>query len=152
EAAGAVEHAIIALAAKDVLAAVRDCAAQGVKAVQVFSSGFADAGRQAEQDQLLRTVREAGMRMVGPSSLGLFNAVDGFFGTFATALDGAWPAARSDGNNIGLASQSGAFGSYCYGLAQARGLGFSHMIATGNEADVDVAECIAFLAQDPATR
>jgi len=151
-AAGPVEHAIIALAAKDVLPALEDCAAQGVKAVQVFSSGFADAGRVAEQDALLRTARKAGMRMVGPNSLGLFNAVDGFFGTFATALDGAWPAARSDGNNIGLASQSGAFGSYCYALAQARGLGFSHMIATGNEADVDVAECIAYLAQDSATR
>jgi acyl-CoA synthetase (NDP forming) len=151
-AAGPVEQAIIALAAKDVLPAVRECAAQGVKAVQVFSSGFADAGRLAEQDALLRTVREAGMRMVGPNSLGLFNAVDGFFGTFATALDGAWPVARADGNNVGLASQSGAFGSYCYGLAQARGLGFSQMIATGNEADLDVAECIAYLAQDAATR
>ncbi|VTU33258.1 succinyl-CoA synthetase subunit alpha [Variovorax sp. SRS16] len=151
-AAGPVEHAIIALAARDVLPAFRDCAAKGVKAVQVFSSGFADAGRMAEQDELLRTAREAGMRMIGPNSLGLFNAVDGFFGTFATALDGAWPALRRDGNNIGLASQSGAFGSYCYGLAQARGLGFSHMIATGNEADVDVAECIAYLAQDNATR
>lgn len=151
-AAGPVEHAIIALAARDVLPAIRDCAAHGVKAVQVFSSGFGDAGRVAEQDELLRIAKEAGMRMIGPNSLGLFNAVDGFFGTFATALDGAWPAARSDGNNIGLASQSGAFGSYCYGLAQARGLGFSHMVATGNEADVDVAECIAWLAQDTSTR
>jgi acyl-CoA synthetase (NDP forming) len=149
EAPGEVEHAIIALPAPAVADALAECAAKGVKAVQVFAAGFGeadDAGRRA-QAALAERARAAGMRLLGPNSLGLFSVACGFFGTFATALDGAWPRA----GGIGFATQSGAFGSYAYALAQARGLGFSRFVATGNEADVDVAECIAFLAQDPAT-
>jgi acyl-CoA synthetase (NDP forming) len=63
-------------------------------------------------------------------------------------LDGAWPRPGS----VALATQSGAFGSYAFGLAQGRNLGFSHFIATGNESDVDVSECIAWFARDADTK
>jgi acyl-CoA synthetase (NDP forming) len=149
DAPGEIEHAIIALPAPAVAEALAECAAKGVKAVQVFAAGFGEAdeaGRRA-QAALAERAHGAGMRLLGPNSLGLFSVASSFFGTFATALDGAWPRA----GGVGFATQSGAFGSYAYALAQARGLGFSRFVATGNEADVDVAECIAFLAQDPAT-
>lgn len=146
----AIDQAIIALPARAVLEAVDDCVARRVKAVQIFSAGFGEGGEEGRGDQetLRRKAAAAGMRVLGPNSLGLFNVADGFFGTFATALDGAWPKA----GGVGVATQSGAFGSYFFGLAQARGLGFSHFVATGNECDVDVAECVAFLSDDPATR
>ncbi|MBL8386270.1 MAG: CoA-binding protein, partial [Burkholderiales bacterium] len=145
-----VDHAIIALPGKAVLGAVDECAAKGVRAVQVFSAGFGEGGESGrrEQAELRARAAAAGMRVLGPNSLGLFNTADSFFGTFATALDGAWPRPGS----VGVATQSGAFGSYFFGLAQARGLGFSHFVATGNECDVDVAECVGFLAHDAATR
>jgi len=146
----AIDQAIIALPAKAVLGALDDCAAHGVRAVQVFSAGFGEGGEQGqrEQEALRAKAAAAGIRVLGPNSLGLFNTADGFFGTFATALDGAWPRA----GGVGVATQSGAFGSYFFGLAQARGVGFSHFVATGNECDVDVAECVAFMSDDPATR
>jgi acyl-CoA synthetase (NDP forming) len=147
---GEVEHAIIALPAPAVADALAQCAAKGVKAVQVFAAGFgeADEAGKTAQAALVATARAARIRLLGPNSLGLFNVPLGFFGTFSTALDGAWPAP----GGVAFATQSGAFGSYAYALAQARGLGFSKFVATGNEADVDVAECIAYLAHDPATR
>ena len=147
---GPVEHAIIALPGKAVLSAVEACAAKGVRAVQVFSAGFGEGGTAGarEHAQLRERAAAGGMRVLGPNSLGLFNTADKFFGTFATALDGAWPRAGA----VGVATQSGAFGSYFFGMAQARGLGFSHFVATGNECDVDVAECVEFLAGDTATR
>ena len=138
--AGAVDQVIVALPAAQVAAAVQDCIGHGVKAVLVFSA-------DVDLQPLLPAARAAGMRLLGPNSLGLFNVVDGFFGTFATALDGAWPVP----GGIGVATQSGAFGSYFFGLAQQRGLRFSHFAATGNEADVDVADCVAWFAADPAT-
>lgn len=145
---GTIDQAIIAVPAAQVLAVAEECIARGVKALQVFSTGFGEGtGAVTAQAQLLDRARSAGMRILGPNSLGLFNTGDGFFGTFATALDGAWP--RSGG--VGVATQSGAFGSYFFGMAQQRGLGFSHFVATGNELDVDVADCIEFLVQDPAT-
>jgi acetate---CoA ligase (ADP-forming) len=143
------DQAIIAVPASQVLATARECLARGVKALQVFSAGFGEgAGAADAQAQLKAMAAQAGARVLGPNSLGLFNAVDGFFGSFATALDGAWPAR----GGVGVATQSGAFGSYFFGMAQARGLGFSHFVATGNEADVDVADCVDFLAHDPDTR
>lgn len=147
---GAIDQAIIALPGRAVLDAAAACAARGVRALQVFSAGFGEGGETglAEQAKLVALARAAGMRVLGPNSLGLFNTAERFFGTFATALDGAWPAA----GGVGVATQSGAFGSYFFGLAQSRGLGFSHFVATGNECDVDVAECVDFLAHDAATR
>lgn len=144
-----IDQVIVAVAASQVLAVAQDCVDLGVKALQVFSSGFGEGPASAgARQQLSDLARGCGLRVLGPNSLGLFNTADGFFGTFATALDGAWP--RSGG--IGVATQSGAFGSYFFGMAQRRGLGFSHFVATGSEIDVDVADCVEFLAQDAGTR
>ncbi len=77
------------------------------------------------------------------------NPADGVYCTFSSSLrgTGAWPRI----GRIGLATQSGLVGTYCIALLTERGAGFSHYVATGNEADVDVAACIAWLAQDDAT-
>lgn len=145
-----IDHAIVAVPLPAVEQAVADCARQGVKAVQVFTAGFAEAGPEgaALQQRLVAIARGAGMRLIGPNALGLINPAIGLFATFSTLLNGLKPGA----GRIGLATQSGAFGSATYGAAALRGLGLSVAVATGNEADVDVAECIAYLAQDPGTR
>lgn len=144
-----IDHAIVAVPLPAVEQAVADCALRGVKAVQVFTAGFAEAGAEgaALQTRLVDLARNAGMRLIGPNSLGLINPAIGLFATFSTLLNGLRPGA----GRIGLATQSGAFGSATYGAATLRGLGLSVAVATGNEADVDVAECIAYLAQDPGT-
>lgn len=146
----AVEHAIIAVPVPGVEAALRECAQKGVRVVQVFTAGFGEMGAEgmALQNRLVAICQEAGMRMVGPNALGLLNPSTRFFATFSTALNGLQPRTGV----IGLATQSGAFGSATYGMATLRGIGLSRVIATGNEADVDVAECIDYLAQDPETR
>ncbi|UXC18816.1 acetate--CoA ligase family protein [Comamonas squillarum] len=145
-----VDQAIICVPVAGVEEAVRDAIAKGVKAIQVMTAGFAeiDAAGRALQDRIVGLCRAAGVRMLGPNSLGLLNVPARFFSTFSTFLNGAQPQPGS----ISLATQSGAFGSAAYGLATLRGLGFSKIIATGNEADVDVAESIDYLAGDPDTR
>lgn len=145
-----VDHAIICVPVAGVEAAVRDSIAKGVKAIQVLTAGFAevDAEGRALQDRIVGLCRDAGVRMVGPNSLGLLNVPTRFFATFSTALNGLKPRPGP----IALATQSGAFGSAAYGAASLRGLGFSKIVATGNEADVDVAECIDYLVDDPDTR
>lgn len=145
-----VDHAIVAVPLAAVEQAVADCARHGVRAVQVFTAGFAEAGADGArlQQRLVDIARAAGMRLIGPNSLGLIHPASGLFATFSTLLNGLRPRA----GRIGLATQSGAFGSATYGAAALRGVGLSCAVATGNEADVDVAECIAYLAQDPETR
>jgi acyl-CoA synthetase (NDP forming) len=145
-----VDQAVICVPVPGVEAAVRDSIAKGVRAIQVMTAGFAeiDAEGRALQARIAALCREAGVRLLGPNSLGLLNVPTRFFSTFSTALNGLKPRPGA----IALATQSGAFGSATYGMASLRGLGFSKIVATGNEADVDVAECIDYLVDDPETR
>ena len=147
---GTLDQAVIVVPAGGVESSLHDCIAKGVKSVLVLTSGFAELGPEgrAQQDKLVAICQAAGVRMIGPNSLGLLNVESGYYATFSVALNGIQPKPGS----ISLATQSGAFGSCAWAMAALRGLGLSKIVATGNEADVDVAECIDYLAEDPATR
>lgn len=145
-----IDVAIIALPAAATCDALIACAARGIKGVIVFSSGFAEtgeAGRKAEAE-LARIGRETGTRILGPNCLGAFNSFSGFFGTFTNTLDRVFP--RPGG--LSIVSQSGAFGTHLFWLAHQRGMGLRHWISTGNECDVEAAECLDYVIEDPATR
>lgn len=145
-----VDQAIIVVPLAGLEASVRDCLKKGIKSLLVFTSGLAevDAAGAELQRKLVAMCREANARMLGPNSLGLFNPSIGLYSTFGTVFWGMQPKAGV----IGVATQSGAFGACAYGMATLRGLGLSRVVATGNEADIDVAECIAYMAGDPDTR
>ena len=144
------EMAILAVPVDATLQAVRDCASRGVRGVIVLTSGFAEAGSDgvALQAELVRVARNHGMRLLGPNCLGTVNVVDSLVGSFSIALEQSMPPA----GQVGIVSQSGNIGSFTMQNMAQRGLGVSRFIATGNEADVDVADGIASLAQDPSTR
>ncbi len=142
--------ALIVLPAAAVPAALEDCAARGVRNVQILSSGFAEEGGEGIvlQERVVAIARGAGMRITGPNALGSISPPDSFYGTFSSLLATAVPPP----GKVGVASQSGAFGSHIYAVASFRGLGISRAIATGNEADIDVAAAIDYLAEDPGTQ
>jgi acyl-CoA synthetase (NDP forming) len=141
--------AIVALAAPLVLDAVRDLIAIGTKTAIIFSSGFAETGDEgaAWQTELTAIVRRAGMRILGPNTLGVLNTRTNFCGTFSSALEKGWPRAGV----VGIASQSGAYGAHLLSLAMNRGLGISTFVTTGNEADITATDAIAWMAEDPGT-
>ena len=87
------------------------------------------------------------MRILGPNCLGHFNTRNKLYATFTTSITHGEPQVGS----VGLVSQSGAFGSHCFVLGRERGLGFSCCVTTGNEVDITVAECLAYLAMDDHT-
>jgi acyl-CoA synthetase (NDP forming) len=149
DAPGPIDQAIIAVPAKAALQAVDECIARGVKVAVMFSSGFAETGAEgrALQVELTRRCRAGGMKLLGPNSLGMFNVHAGLYSTFSSYFNPLWPRTGP----VSIVSQSGAVGTYFLSLAAERGLGFSHFVATGNEADVDVAECVEWLADDPET-
>ncbi|TCT05472.1 acetate--CoA ligase family protein [Aquabacter spiritensis] len=145
-----VDLAIVAIPAAGVLHALEACAARGTRAAVVFSSGFAEIGADglAAQAAMADLARRTGMRILGPNTLGIANIDAGLVASFCPFFRPRFPT----GGAIGLVSQSGAFGGYVANLAQDRGLSFSCWITTGNEVDVDVADGIAYLAEDPRTR
>ena len=141
-----VDLAICTVPPGAVMGVLGECAEKGVGALVVFTSGFAEVGGRAAQEAMAGLAREAGIRLMGPNCMGMVN-----FGSRAVAS--FHPAFAEDvaPGRIGLVSQSGAFGGLAYLLARDRGHSLSYMLTTGNEADVDVGDCTAFLADDPDT-
>ena len=140
--------AIVAVPAEIAVTAIEELGRKrGVKAAVVFTAGFAemDEAGEAAQAQMVATARAHGMRMLGPNCLGVFNARTAYYATFSSSFDSGWPVP----GRIGIASQSGAYGTHLYTLARNRGIGASLCIMTGNEADVTVGECIGWLAENP---
>ena len=146
---GPVEMAIMAVPAKLAIETAEAAAKKGVKALCTFTAGFSEVGEEGRrmQRRLADIARDSGMRILGPNCLGYFNARTKLYATFSTSIDHGRPRV----GNVGLVSQSGAFGSHCFVLGRERGLGYSCCITTGNEVDITVAESLAYLAMDDET-
>ncbi len=134
-------------AAEDV---VREAAAVDAGGVILFASGYAETqlpDRIAQQERLSAIARESGLKILGPNCLGIANYVRGARITFS---DYPQPRELLD-PSVGIASQSGALSQ---SLAQAIecGASVSHVFSAGNQSDVDVADLVAYLADDPACR
>jgi len=141
--------AVVAVSADIAVQAVQDLADAGVKNTIVLTAGFAevDAKGAAEQARMVAIARNAGMRLLGPNCLGLFNARIGFYPTFSAAFQSGWPSP----GRIGVASQSGAYGTHLFAAMRNRGIGTQLVVTTGNEADVTIGDVIGWLAEDPET-
>lgn len=139
--------AIVAVAGEQAVRAVDDCAALGVAAAIVISAGFSETGEagRALQDAMTARARAAGMRIVGPNSQGLANFGNGAIASFSTMFLEVTPG---DGP-VAVISQSGGMCAMVYGLLRQRGIGVRHVHATGNEADVSVAELACATLRDP---
>ncbi|SEK09016.1 CoA binding domain protein [Marinovum algicola] len=137
--------ALIAVPAKLVPESIEALGRKGCKAATLFSAGFAETGAEGEaaQRDLVARAHRYGMRLLGPNTLGVYNTNINFFGTFSSSLDSGFPLP----GNIGIASQSGAFGAHLGALARDLGLGCSVLITTGNEADITVADAICWMAE-----
>ena len=139
--------AIVAVPGESAVQAVADLGAKGCRAAIVFTAGFAevDEAGAAMQERLVAAGRQHGMRILGPNCLGLFNAAVGFYPMFSTSFEQGWPIR----GNIGIASQSGAYGTHLFATSRARGLGTTVCVTTGNESDVSLGEVIGWMAQAP---
>lgn len=146
---GPVDLVVVAVPASLAEAAVAACCDKRVGAIVMFTSGLGemDEAGIAVQRRLASRCMESGIRLLGPNCLGLCNVADGVMATFSASI----PGSALQPGQIAVVSQSGAFGTYVAAQLLQRGGRLSHFVATGNEADVDVADCIAWLAGDAAT-
>ena len=133
-----------------VLDVLEACHAKGAASAIVISAGFAERGVPARRDLQTRLgvfARDTGLRLSGPNCLGLANVKDDIWATSSSRGAGGLTGP------VGLVCQSGAtaFGPF---LARATdvGVGFSYIISTGNEADLDCADFARYLLDDAATR
>jgi acetate---CoA ligase (ADP-forming) len=139
--------AFVALGAGQVEGALRSLAEIGVRAAIVLASGFAESGEAGASRERALVEAAGAMRLLGPNSLGLVNLVDGVQLCASDALE----TEGLEPGRLAVVSQSGGIMASLLSRGAARGIGFSRLYATGNEADLEVADCISWLADDPAT-
>jgi acyl-CoA synthetase (NDP forming) len=145
-----IDMAVITIPAPAVLGAVKACAEAGVKSLVIFSSSFAEVGGDGAiwQEEMRQIAEDSGMLICGPNCLGMLTPHTWAVGTFSTMFDHGWPVP----GGLTIMTQSGAVGAHILVQARERGLGIRTWVATGNEVDVDIADCIAYGAQDPGTK
>ena len=144
---GGVELAVIVVPAEEVVAAARDCAAVGVRALVVISAGFAETGEEGtvRQHELLSVCRDAGMRLVGPNCLGVMNTAPD------VRLNATFAAAPAGSGRVGFMSQSGGLGIAIIQAADRLGLDLSSFVSVGNKADLSGNDLLRYWEQDPGT-
>jgi len=122
-------------------------AAAGIASLVVIGAGFAEAGEagQRRQQELITAARAASQIILGPNNMGFVNFAENF-AAFAQPV----PPVRRGG--VGFASQSGGFAAAALDYAHAKDVGLSHVITLGNEAMVDVVDCIDYFIDHPACR
>ena len=133
-----------------VMPTLEECAQKRAGSAIVISAGFAergDGGRLDLQRQIGDFARQSGVRISGPNCLGVANVKAGIWACAGSRL------VMSGGGPVALVSQSGAsaFGPFLT-RAVDLGIGYSYIVTTGNEADLESSDFIRYLLDDPDTR
>ena len=138
--------AVLVLPTHLVTGVVEECGQKGIKHAVVVSGGFKEVGGDgaALEKKLLAVADQYGIRFLGPNCLGVANPHHKFNITFL-------PFEGRPGF-IGFASQSGSFITQMFGYLSRYNIGFSTGISVGNEADIDIVDCMAYLAACPHTK
>ena len=142
------EHVYIVTGTQAAVAAVQECGRLGVKVATVLADGFGEAGPEglARLAQLREVVDRTGLRIVGPSSLGVVNLRENVMLTANAAFDEhPLPAGR-----IFAASHSGGMIGALLSRGMARGIAFAGLVSVGNEVDLSLGEICSATLADPA--
>ncbi|WP_055135941.1 acetate--CoA ligase family protein [Pseudomonas corrugata] len=141
------DAAIILLGPERANQAVAELAAMGTPAAIVLAGGYGEAGETGIARQHALQKARGNMRILGPNTIGLINLTQGITLSASGALD--QEALRA--GNIAVISQSGGILGSLLSRGAAAGIGFSKLVATSNEVDLDVADFVDYLVDDDAT-
>ena len=142
---GPVDLVIIMSPKETVFEALAECVKKKVKAVILYTSGFSELGEAAGHDdeaRMRRLANEGGLRILGPNCMGIYSP-----GSRIAPFPGM-PKTRG---KLGFISQSGSLVNLFVNLCSAKGLFFSHVASSGNSADIDLADLLAWMGQDEQT-
>lgn len=141
------DHAYILTPTDSVLDAVRECAARGVRVATILASGFAESGPEGleREAEMRRIAQETGLRILGPSSLGIVNLTNGLVLT----ANAAFAEPDVPRGKVFVASHSGSMIGALVSRGKARGVGFAGLVSVGGEADLSLGEICAATLDDP---
>jgi len=145
---GGVDKAIVVVPSELVLDVLGQAERAGVAAVNIITSGFgeqSDDDAHQRQEEIRAFAQRTGIRVVGPNCLGIIS-------TPAKMIAKSGPYANVQRGPIGLVFQSGLLAYSVVSPPTERGFGFSYIVTTGNEADLDATDFIRYCIEDDETR
>ncbi|MEM2118850.1 MAG: CoA-binding protein, partial [Candidatus Bathyarchaeia archaeon] len=154
----AVELVVIVVPAKIVPDIMKDAAAKKAKAAVIISSGFGEIGNHELENQVVAIAKKAGIRILGPNCLGVFDTRTGVDMLFLpetkilTTGDEVIATPRPIPGDIAIVTQSGAFGVAALDFLTGRQIGISKFVSFGNKCDVNETEMLHYLLYDDRTK
>ncbi len=144
----AIDLAVVAVPAAQVLAAVDDCLAKGVRGICVISAGFGESGPEGREREaaLLARIRGAGCRLIGPNCMGLLNTDPAY------SLNATFAPIYPPAGSVAMSTQSGALGLAILDYARRLNIGISSFVSVGNKTDVSSNDLIQVLVGGSRTR
>lgn len=138
--------AIIVLPTRLVIQTLEQCGQKGIKHAIVVSAGFKEIGPEgsALEQELVATAKRYNIRFIGPNCIGVTNPHQ--------LLNTTFMHYKGPAGWIGMASQSGSFVTQMFDYLARLDLGFSTAFSVGNEANIDVVDCLEYLGACPHTR
>ncbi len=146
---GRIDLAIVVLPARLVPGVFRECASKGVKGIVLITAGFKeiDDPMGADlHDEIAGIVNQAGIPVIGPNTFGMIN--------FHVELNASFTPefSRLKKGGICLVSQSGGISHLLGFMAMRADVGFSKIVGLGNRLNIDFAEMLEYLMDDPDTK
>ncbi|WP_371168457.1 GNAT family N-acetyltransferase [Aliiroseovarius sp. 2305UL8-7] len=140
-----VDLAVIATPQSALSDVIDDCIQSGVKSAAILTGGLAGSrfGQATFDVDMVAKAQKAGIRLLGPGSVGIARP---WFGLNATLLRSPVPTGR-----LAMISQSGTLLSAVADWAGAHHSGFSALVSLGAADDIDIADVLDHLANDPRT-
>jgi acetate---CoA ligase (ADP-forming) len=138
--------AVFCVGHERVLAPLTAAAERGIKGAVIYDGGFAERGEDGRRRQAkIETIcRDASIALCGPNCMGVLSPHHPSTTYLQELRDPAGLA-----GNVGIISQSGGF---CIGLlSDIRRFGFSHVVSSGNEVVLAMADYLEYLVDDPHT-
>jgi len=144
---GAVDLAVIVVPSAQVPAAVDDCLAKPVPAICIISAGFGECGAEGRtiEREMVRKIRRAGSRLIGPNCMGLLNTDPRF------SLNATFSPVYPPAGGVAMSTQSGALGLAILDYTRQLNIGISSFVSVGNKADVSGNDLLQYWEHDPRT-
>lgn len=141
------EHVFALVPTAGVLDVARECARLGVRVLTVLAGGFAEEGAEglAREETLRQIAQESGLRILGPSSLGVVSPA---YHLVLTA-NAAFAEPELPRGRVFVVSQSGSMIGALVSRGKARGIGYAGLVSVGGEVDLSVGEICAATLDDP---
>jgi len=155
---GKLDLVVIVVPANIVPKIMEDAASKKVKAVAIISSGFGEIGNYELEKKIVTIARKAGIRVLGPNCLGVYDSRTGVDMLFLpetkilTTGDEVIATPRPIPGNIAIVTQSGAFGVAALDYLAGRQIGVSKFVSFGNKCDVNESEMLHYLLYDAETK